>query len=48
MGRVRIDPPDKKTKYKHIHVYDENGNLLDVNGNPVSPKDPAGHIPIAD
>ena len=47
-GRVRIDPPDKKTKYKHIHVYDENGNLLDVNGNPVSPKDPAGHIPIAD
>jgi len=45
--RVRIDPPDKTVKYKHIHVYDTDGNLLDINGNIVPPNDPAGHIPYA-
>ena len=43
--RVRIDPPDKKTNYTHIHIMDENKNPLDINGNIVSPKDPSGHIP---
>ena len=43
--RVKIDPPDKKTPYKHIHIYDKYGNLLDIKGNIVSRKDPAGHIP---
>ena len=43
--RVRVDVPDKHTPYNHIHILDENGNPLDINGNIVSPKDPAGHIP---
>ena len=43
--RVRVDPPDNKTPYTHIHIMDEAGNHLDINGNIVSPKDPAGHIP---
>lgn len=43
--RVRIDPPDNVTNYPHIHIYDELGNPLDVNGNIVSPKSPDGHIP---
>ena len=43
--RVRVDVPDKNTPYNHIHILDENGNPLDINGNIVSPKDPAGHIP---
>ena len=43
--RVRIDPPDKVTQYQHIHILDENGNALDINGNIVGTKDPAGHIP---
>lgn len=43
--RIRIDPPDKKTNYTHIHIFDENKNPLDINGNVVSPKDPSGHIP---
>ena len=43
--RVRVDVPDKHTPYNHIHILDENGNPLDANGNIVSPKDPAGHIP---
>ena len=43
--RIRIDLPDKKTNYTHIHIMDENKNPLDINGNIVSPKDPSGHIP---
>ena len=43
--RVRVDVPDKHKPYNHIHILDENGNPLDANGNIVSPKDPAGHIP---
>ncbi len=43
--RIRIDPPDNKTNYTHIHILDENKNPLDINGNIVSPKDPSGHIP---
>ena len=43
--RIRIDPPDKVTKYPHVHVYDINGNLLDSSGNIVDRKNPDGHIP---
>ena len=43
--RIKIDPPDKVTKYDHMHIYDENENLLNVNGNIVDRKNPAGHIP---
>jgi hypothetical protein len=43
--RVRIDPPDKKTNYTHIHIFDENKNPLDIDGNIVLSKDPSGHIP---
>lgn len=44
--RMRIDPPDAVTNYKHIHLYDANKNPLDINGNIVSPKSPDAHIPI--
>ena len=43
--RVRIDPPDNVTNYQHMHILDELGNPLDIDGNIVSPKSPAGHIP---
>lgn len=42
--RVRIDPPDKVTKYQHMHILDEHSNPLDVDGNIVSPKSLDGHI----
>ena len=43
--RIRIDPPDKVTQYPRIHVYDNDGNLLDSLGNIVDRKSPDGHIP---
>ncbi|WP_396021640.1 pre-toxin TG domain-containing protein [Bacillus cereus group sp. BfR-BA-01380] len=43
--RMRIDPPDKVTKYDHVHIYDKNGNALDINGNIVDRKSPDAHIP---
>lgn len=43
--RVRIDPPDKKTNYQHMHILDKYGNALDINGNIVSSKSPDSHIP---
>lgn len=43
--RIRIDPPDKVTQYPHVHVYDNDGNLLDGLGNIVDRKSPSGHIP---
>ena len=43
--RIRIDPPDKVTQYPHVHVYDNDGNLLDSLGNIVDRKSPDGHIP---
>lgn len=43
--RIRIDPPDPKTNYTHIHIYDANNNCLDIDGNIVSNKSPSGHIP---
>ena len=41
--RVRIDPPDNMTPYKHIHILDENGNTLDINGKIVDKKSPNAH-----
>ena len=43
--RIRIDPPDKMTKYPYVHAYDNNGNLLDRFGNIVDRTSPAGHLP---
>ena len=43
--RIRIDPPDKVTKYPHMHILDREGNTLDIDGNIVSPNAPDGHIP---
>lgn len=44
--RVRIDPSDKVTNYPHKHIYDADGNPLDINENIVSPKSPDAHIPL--
>ncbi len=46
--RVRIDPPDKITNYEHMHIFDENKNPLDIEGNIVDKKSPDGHIPWID
>ena len=44
--RMRIDPPDTVTNYKHVHLYDANKNSLDINGKIVSSKSPEAHIRI--
>lgn len=44
--RMRIDPPDKKTLYPHVHLYDSKGNSLDINLKTVDPTSPGAHIPI--
>ena len=41
--RIRVDPPDSKTPYKHMHFYDGNDNSLDINGNTVPRKSPDAH-----
>ncbi|MGX7244599.1 hypothetical protein ACWOC1_07090, partial [Enterococcus quebecensis] len=46
--RVRIDPPDKITKYQHMHIYDDLGNPLDKIGNIVDRTSPEGHLPWND
>ncbi|PEE67990.1 transposase [Bacillus thuringiensis] len=43
--RMRIDSPDKLTKYDHVHLYDENKNPLYVNRSIVDDKSPDAHIP---
>ncbi|MFJ5795052.1 pre-toxin TG domain-containing protein [Bacillus atrophaeus] len=43
--RMRIDPPDKMTKYDHVHLFDKNGNPLDKNLRIVDRKSPDAHIP---
>lgn len=42
---MRIDPPDKMTKYDHVHLFDKNGNPLDKNLRIVDRKSPDAHIP---
>jgi hypothetical protein len=44
--RMKIDPPDKITKYDHVHLFDNNGNPIDINGNIVGRKSKDAHIPI--
>lgn len=43
--RMRIDPPDKVTNYDHVHIFDENGNPLDVNLIIIDRRSPDAHIP---
>lgn len=43
---MRIDSPDKVTKYNHIHLYDEKDNSLYINGKIVNYKSPNAHIKI--
>ena len=43
--KIRIDAPDRITDYNHMHIYDENGKPLDINGNIVNRKSPDAHIP---
>ena len=43
--RIKIDPADRVTNYRHIHILDGKGNALDINGNVVPPNSPAAHIP---
>ncbi|KXT70536.1 hypothetical protein [Streptococcus cristatus] len=45
VDKIKLDPPDKVTTYPHRHIYDENRNLLNIDGEIVGRKDPAGHIP---
>ncbi|GIP46337.1 hypothetical protein J45TS6_47960 [Paenibacillus sp. J45TS6] len=42
---MRIDPPDKVTKYDHVHLFDENGNSVDINQIIVDRKSSDAHIP---
>ncbi|EPP7607783.1 T7SS effector LXG polymorphic toxin, partial [Listeria monocytogenes] len=46
--RIRIDPPDKITKYQHMHIYDDLGNPLDKLGNIVDRTSLDGHLPWND
>lgn len=43
--RIRIDPPDTKTNYRHMHVYNAQGDSLDISGNIVLDDSVAAHIP---
>ncbi|MBF0780545.1 MULTISPECIES: hypothetical protein [unclassified Granulicatella] len=42
--RFRFDPPDSHTPYYHMHAYDEQENLVDLDGNRVKKSSPDGHI----
>lgn len=42
--RVRLDPPDKVTGYPHMHIFDGEGNALDIKGNIVPSNSPDAHI----
>ena len=43
--RMKIDPPDNVTKFDHVHLFDNNGNPIDINGNIVNRKSSDAHIP---
>lgn len=43
--RMKIDPPDNMTKFDHVHLFDNNGNPIDINGNIVNRKSSDAHIP---
>ncbi|MBF0781197.1 MULTISPECIES: hypothetical protein, partial [unclassified Granulicatella] len=42
--RFRFDPPDSHTPYYHMHAYDEQEILLDLDGQRVDRRSPDGHI----
>lgn len=42
---MKIDHPDKVTKYDHVHIFYKNGNSLDINLKVVDRKSPNAHIP---
>ena len=42
---IRIDPPDAKTNYPHMHFYDGNQNSLNIDGKIVDYRSPEAHIP---
>lgn len=42
--RVRFDPPDSKTKYYHVHIFNSKGQPLNKNGVVVSKRSPSAHI----
>ena len=42
---IRIDPPDSKTNYPHMHFYDGDQNSLDINGRIVDYRSPEAHVP---
>ena len=44
--RIKIHPPDKVTKYDHLHIYDKKGNSLDKNLQIVERTTSEAHIPI--
>ncbi|BBH53573.1 FG-GAP repeat domain-containing protein [Fluviispira sanaruensis] len=44
--RVRIDPPDKTSKYDHMHIYDSKGNSLNKNLKIVDEASVEAHIKI--
>lgn len=44
--KIEIHKPDKVTNYEHIHIYDDAGNPLDINGVPGFYKDEIVHIPL--
>ena len=44
--RIRIDPPDRNTPYRHVHFYDELGRPLDADGNVVDRRSIEAHIPF--
>ena len=46
--KIRIDPADSSTNYRHMHIYDNAGNSLDINGNIVSSNNSLAHIPYFD
>ncbi|MBO0468129.1 hypothetical protein JZO73_11385 [Enterococcus plantarum] len=43
--RMKIDPPDKVTKYDHVHLFDKDGNVINKNGQIVGRKSSEAHIP---
>ena len=47
-GRVKakFHPPDKKTTYDHLHIYDSKGNPLNTNLKIVERTSPEAHIPL--
>jgi S-layer y domain ribonuclease len=42
---IRIDPPDSKTNYPHMHFYDGAQNSLDINGKIVDYRSSEAHVP---